>query len=742
MNANSFASNDEEDLARLEEMRKNLLDQLRQEEQTDDENQSNENCQNKGQTGELDEHLSDSNENDELADELEQHIPSSYSSSIKTSDDESSDEEASMDYASEFKCDEIDSMLEQSMEQPGGEGTGPNHISKKFKRVLEFRGMDHFDVLPDGWVEITHASGLPVFLHRPSRCCTFSRPYFIGRGSVRNHSVPESAIPCLFQRKIRSEFEKTEQQKNNQEAKVEGDANILCKLSAPSVKVKTEVDLHNSQLNADQLYEYAKNCFKFKNICVLRFRKWSEARNFYKQKKARRTLNQTTQNGGSTREARPSLPSSVKLITVPALEADSKPHQRTFYLNPQGKTSVSILHEFVQKVLKCTVRYFFNETRSSATPFHCVAKLVSSGTPTAAGPSSSSFDQLTSDLVRQKLAFIQRQNEQKKQLDEGSDRNQLQLNDNGSNDQLIAIGEGFGAGKKNAKLIAAKNALLKLVPGIDFDEEGIAVVSSRGNENTQLNKEKCEENAMASEDPLHIFDLLSITDTRIPELSARAGQPSPYLILQEYLKRCSTYGNTAIQLTTRRLRHQRHEFALSVGGNNSERVRVVSTNKREGKQKAAQAMLKKLHPNNSTWGSLLRLYGYEAQMKLKEARKCKDSVTKLQGISDEKCQEGKATGEFQPNTIILKKLQSEMLKLSEGIISQQKDRKKMPNCQQTIERLLEKEESGEPTAKLRRSDFHSELPILTEEQLRQLSSKLAIKYPNDEELVHIPSLKS
>jgi hypothetical protein len=31
-----------------------------------------------------------------------------------------------------------------------------------------------------------------------------------------------------------------------------------------------------------------------------------------------------------------------------------------------------------------------------------------------------------------------------------------------------------------------------------------------------------------------IFDLISVTDTRIPELCARAGQPSPYLILQVY----------------------------------------------------------------------------------------------------------------------------------------------------------------------------------------------------------------
>uniref|UniRef100_A0A914H1J6 Microprocessor complex subunit DGCR8 n=1 Tax=Globodera rostochiensis TaxID=31243 RepID=A0A914H1J6_GLORO len=650
-----ITNDDEDDLAKLEEMRKCLLDQLRQEEQEEDDNQQLDAKYTKEDRTGLDEHLTDCNEDreEEQPGHLEQSVQEDSSSTINTSDEELFEEDGSTSVGPDIKYDEIDTMLEQPMEQANENGDRPKHISKKFKRVLEFRGMDHFDVLPDGWVEITHASGLPVYLHRPTRCCTFSRPYFIGRGSVRNHTVPESAIPCLFQRKVRNEIEKPEERNNT----LEGDDSLLSRLSAPSVKVKTEVDLQNAQLNSEQLYEYAKT------------------RNFYKRKKERKTLNQSVQSNGTSREARPILPSTVKLITVPSLEADSKPHQRTFYLNPQGKTSVSILHEFVQKVLKCTVRYFFNETRSSATPFHCVAKLVNSGTPTAAEVG----------------------------IDPASKRT-TEENENAANDELIALGEGFGAGKKSAKLIAAKNALQKLVPGIDFDEEGIAIASRscpKTNDGIHSNNENAE-GTTAFENPLHIFDLLTITDTRIPELSARAGQPSPYLILQEYLKRCSTYGNTTIQLTTRRLRHQMHEFALSVGGNNNERVRVVSTNKREGKQKAAQAMLKKLHPNNSTWGSLLRLYGYEAQMKLKEVRKCKDSVTRLQGISDDKCQEGKTKGEFQPNTTSL-------------------PTKKTKCYCRTINK--------------RRKDFQSELPILSEEQLRQLSGKLAAKQPTDDELL-------
>jgi hypothetical protein len=47
------------------------------------------------------------------------------------------------------------------------------------------KGSDPFDMLPEGWVLITHNSGMPVYLHKESRVVTFSKPYFIGPGSVR-----------------------------------------------------------------------------------------------------------------------------------------------------------------------------------------------------------------------------------------------------------------------------------------------------------------------------------------------------------------------------------------------------------------------------------------------------------------------------------------------------------------------------------------------------------------------------
>ncbi|VDK24158.1 unnamed protein product, partial [Anisakis simplex] len=108
----------------------------------------------------------------------------------------------------EITDDECEENIDSLLEKPFADGDKPGKIpipeegQMREKIVLAHRGVDYFDVLPEGWVELTHTSGLPVYLHKSSRVCTFSRPYFIGPSSVRHHHVPESAIPCLHQRRV------------------------------------------------------------------------------------------------------------------------------------------------------------------------------------------------------------------------------------------------------------------------------------------------------------------------------------------------------------------------------------------------------------------------------------------------------------------------------------------------------------------------------------------------------------
>lgn len=85
------------------------------------------------------------------------------------------------------------------------EKSASEDYTQKDKIVMVEKTKNHFEVLPDGWVILTHNSGMPLYLHRSTRVCTLSKPYFLGPGSARKHNIPLSAIPCLEYRRAKEE---------------------------------------------------------------------------------------------------------------------------------------------------------------------------------------------------------------------------------------------------------------------------------------------------------------------------------------------------------------------------------------------------------------------------------------------------------------------------------------------------------------------------------------------------------
>lgn len=65
------------------------------------------------------------------------------------------------------------------------------------------------------------------------------------------------------------------------------------------------------------------------------------------------------------------------------------------------------------------------------------------------------------------------------------------------------------------------------------------------------------------------------------------------------------------------LKHQKNEYRMKVGEHEAV---VICKNKREGKQRAAQAILQKLHTHLNSWGALFKLYGRGSCKTPKEKR--------------------------------------------------------------------------------------------------------------------------
>ncbi|KAK3579829.1 hypothetical protein CHS0354_029559 [Potamilus streckersoni] len=189
----------------------------------------------------------------------------------------------------------------------------------------------------------------------------------------------------------------------------------------------------------------------------------------------------------------------------------------------------------------------------------------------------------------------------------------------------VEYGIGEGSSKKMAKLEAAKNTLKILLP--------------------VLIKVKEQQEEKQQDEDLSFFDEIKIEDPRVAELCNKAALPSPYQILLECLKRNCGMGDTSVQIDKKMLNNQKSEFTMKVGKHTAS---VTCRNKREGKQRVAQAMLRLLHPHISNWGSLLRLYGDSSTRGFKERKQ----IPEIQ-----------ATTSSKTNNQVLENLKTQMRKL-------------------------------------------------------------------------------
>ncbi|XP_015923719.1 titin homolog [Parasteatoda tepidariorum] len=556
------------------------------------------------------------------------------------SNDNDPDQEArSSDSESEISANEIDAMLEAGLGDYGKPSPENQHEVKE-KLILKVRGKDHFEVLPEGWIEVTHNSGIPIYLHKQTRVCCVSKPYFLGPGSTRKHEIPISAIPCLqYQKELEKEkleaegklkgieenLENKDSSTNNTDCKKSTEANGMDRtdktenhatqngcadtnmvdtsaiksggmmknvsnvakgsnLIFPSAKLESvkEVKVSGS-LDYLAVREYCQKRFEFQTITVKRFKTWFGRRKHQKQIK---------------RKQRPFLPDNTQLITCPLPANTDKSttigstSKREFIMNPTGKSPVCILHEYVQHTLRVQPKYIFKELESASTPYGAVVII-----------------------------------------------NEMEY------------GTGYGSSKKVAKSEAARSALEVLIPKIKkFDPE-----KRSGDEDDFQDVE--------------FFDQVRVEDPRISDLSVKAGQPFPYQILLECLKRNYGMGDTEISIRMKNLKHQKNEFIMKVG---KHKATVVCKNKRDGKHRASQAILQQLHPHIISWGSLLRMYGKGSCKTLKEKKEEEQRITELQSKA---CVN-------KPNVSILNKLKEEMMKYREKMKSKKPIGKLIPERMQ------------------------------------------------------------
>nr|CAG4644734.1 EOG090X04U5 [Leptodora kindtii] len=551
----------------------------------------------------------------------------------------SSDDDCDSEEGFQIREDEIDTMLDEGLPEEFrgppkkmklSDGSAacprsePRPYEEKEKIVLEEIGKNHFEVLPEGWVQVTHNSGMPVYLHKQTRVCTMSKPYFLGPGSARKHAIPISAVPCLKYKTVSDkEYQLKMEKLDNEEPVPAEDGASLAGVGndMPCARIESVQENQIAQsLNSLQMREYCSKLFRFKTVRLMRFRTWAARRKHTKQRKQRQAFISCKSVPGSSDTGNNNqvvtLPKGTKLITFPIGNVvtsaastttrsgndEAGGSRREWIMNPAGKSYVCILHEYVQHALKKQPCYQFKEIENAATPYSATVLI------------------------------------------------------NG-----MQYGSGVGSSKKAAKAEAAKATLEVLIP--------------------QMKEKILSETEPGTKGPTHqsdldlsFFDEIRIEDPRVSELCAKTSEPSPYAILLTCLQRNFGLGDKNVKYELRTLKHQRNEVVMTVGKHT---VQVPCKNKRDGKQRAAQAILQALHPHVSSWGSLLRLYGSHSLKSVKEKKQEEQQITLLQSKAAVNA----------PNYAILDKLRAEMVKL-----------KMIREAMEPIGKFVPPDDVGMPTA--------------------------------------------
>lgn len=276
---------------------------------------------------------------------------------------------------------------------------------------------------------------------------------------------------------------------------------------------------------------------------------------------------------------RPTLPEGTRLITFPILTNDAEKDNRVkkeYIMNPNNKSYVCILHEYVQHALKKQPTYEFKELENAATPYSAT----------------------------------------------------VSIND-------LKYGVGYGSSKKQAKAEAARETLEVLIPNM---RDKITADKANGN-NKQNAQDFSLFDEIKIEDP-RITEYCAKTTEPTPHtilmtcLQRNYGlgdikidyQVNPGRNKQNEFT--MTVGKHKATVTCRNKREGK-QFA-------SQAILQVSNFVNQSNQKKisfSSYILNSqiLHPHIKTWGSLLRLYGNNSVKSFKEKKQEEQEITVLQG---------------------------------------------------------------------------------------------------------------
>uniref|UniRef100_A0A8R1IJ18 DRBM domain-containing protein n=1 Tax=Caenorhabditis japonica TaxID=281687 RepID=A0A8R1IJ18_CAEJA len=407
-------------------------------------------------------------------------------------------------------------------------------------------------------------------------------------------------------------------------------AGLIFSLANPnypsSAALKRALEMNqNENLSPMDFRKFCEKRFRFKEMTIMRYTNPREREKAQQERKANAILKRSgfgVDYKNILEKNEPgnfvlSSPSGAILIDLTPLEKGKRSGPRKpFLLNPMGKTTVSVLNEFVQRLVKGALVYEAEDTRNVSCPYKATAVL---------SMKRSTLQEMSQECRESLIVLCEI----------------AAMNDDpNSGTEDIAkfpIGKGVGANKKTSRLSAAKDALSKLVPKLrisdDYICEGVLDEATKND----FDRESRE-----------LFKKVLIDSQNLAQLCTQFMIPKPYTLLTNAVSRYIRWNGMELETVKDAVGNGKSRVVLKLGDMEGE---AIAVGVKQAMQYAAQLLLKKMHPELLKYGSFLEMYGrLEYKERLESAKKQHDQVVRL---SD--------TGNLTlPNYIVLGKLSEEM----------------------------------------------------------------------------------
>ncbi|KAL7063422.1 hypothetical protein AAHC03_01290 [Spirometra sp. Aus1] len=509
-----------------------------------------------------------------------------------------------------------------------------NHSDQQLKTVKRLifseYDMNEHELLPESWIKVRHVSGIFVYVHKPTRVATLSRPYNAGCGNLRHHKIPLFSLPCLAYRTLKGKNcprEVTDYPSENIEKEFD---ELSPNADQSPVDAKTQAsdenglkqkqsfsdrnDKEEGELSSDEEVEDTSDICEppvkksllsaFTSVRSEATKSEPAPSEVQKSPEFSTGIGLSSENttmGVSTEGTTDIAPPTTKSSSLPPKECDEN------FLSPEAVRSYcSRLFELKEEetiVFRShgeRMRYLKSKRKATSmlSPLTTAKESgliryqvpVTDGCPTRRQPRERVINPVgksTVCILHEYCQNVMRKPPTYRTAIQETDKSPYRVSVV-INDVVYAVG--CGTSKKQARSEAARLALEKLIP--DYKK---IMDSSSTNEAASITSNK----------DLSVFDTLPVTDRGLYELTVRTASPSPYAILTECLNRsCIPENDLRSSMTS--LGRNQHYFELGIGDNN---VKVHCKNKREGRHLAAQELLALLHPQVKTWSGMLALYG-------------------------------------------------------------------------------------------------------------------------------------